>query len=478
MKPNHITYIVSLLILAAGFSACKKQIAIDPPNTKIVTTNVFNNDGTATAALLSIYTQIRSLPYVLHQATGLSSDELNTNAIDQISKDLYLNSLSANDATNLFPSFQFWTSSYQYIYAANAVLENLQQSSGVSPKVKQQLIGEAQFIRAYLFFYLVNLYGDVPMATTTDYKVNSVLQRTPKVQVYQQMVQDLTNAQSNLSSKYVDATDTASTSDRIRPTVWAAHALLARVYLFMGNGNYDKAELEAKKVIDNAALFSLPTDLNTVFKQNSSEAIWQIAQYDGSGNVTFTSDATGFVLSAPPSVNTAKSSTISTQLINAFESGDQRRVNWIGTYTNGISSWNYPAKYKDNAITASSSSEYTTILRLAEQYLIRAEARAQQGNTTGALADLNVIRNRAGLPNYAGAMDQTSIISAISHERQVELFAEGDRWINLKRTGSIDAVMGIVTAQKGGNWNSYQQLYPVPPSEVLNDPNLTQNPGY
>ncbi|HEY4195211.1 MAG TPA: RagB/SusD family nutrient uptake outer membrane protein, partial [Mucilaginibacter sp.] len=146
---------------------------------------------------------------------------------------------------------------------------------------------------------------------------------------------------------------------------------------------------------------------------------------------------------------------------------------------NGVS-YNYAYKYK--LVNTSTTDEYSMVLRLAEQYLIRAEAEANgEGNgINGAIADLNIIRNRAGLGNTT-ANDKNSLLSAISHERQVELFTEwGDRWLNLKRTGQIDAVMGIVTPLKGGTWNTNYQLYPIPEQQILNDPNMTdsQNPGY
>ena len=118
------------------------------------------------------------------------------------------------------------------------------------------------------------------------------------------------------------------------------------------------------------------------------------------------------------------------------------------------------------------------MFRLAEQYLIRAEARAQQNNISGAQADLNAIRTRAGLANVT-ATTQTGLVTAIYHERQIELFTEfGHRWFDLKRTGQLDAVMGIAAPQKGGTWASYKALIPIPASEISINPHLTQNPGY
>ena len=116
------------------------------------------------------------------------------------------------------------------------------------------------------------------------------------------------------------------------------------------------------------------------------------------------------------------------------------------------------------------------VLRLAEQYLIRAEARAEQNNLTGAVADLNIIRNRAGLPNTT-AVTQGDILTAIMHERQVELFSEwGHRFFDLKRTGQANTVLGAIASKQP--WNTNQLLYPIPVSETTNDAFLQQNPGY
>jgi hypothetical protein len=110
--------------------------------------------------------------------------------------------------------------------------------------------------------------------------------------------------------------------------------------------------------------------------------------------------------------------------------------------------------------------------------LIRAEARAQQGNVSGAAGDLNVIRTRAGLPNTSATNSQ-GLLSAILLERRFELFTEyGHRWLDLIRTGNANAVMNIVTPQKGGVWETTDELYPIMLTEIQSDPNLTQNPGY
>ena len=162
-----------------------------------------------------------------------------------------------------------------------------------------------------------------------------------------------------------------------------------------------------------------------------------------------------------------------------------RFKNWLGIYTapNTNKQYYFPYKYKSYQ-SGKPVTEYYMVLRLGEQYLIRAEARAQQGNISGALADLNSIRNRAGLASYTGPTDNTSLLTAILHERQVELFTEwGHRWLDLKRTNTVNSIMGSpgnVCQAKGGTWNSdgHQAVFPIPLSEMNLNHNLTQNSGY
>ena len=138
----------------------------------------------------------------------------------------------------------------------------------------------------------------------------------------------------------------------------------------------------------------------------------------------------------------------------------------------------YPYKYKkgdDYSSNPPPPTEYYIVFRLAEQYLIRAEARAQQGNIGGGQADINLIRNRSGLANTI-ASDKGNLLSAVEHERQIELFAEwGHRWLDLKRTNRADQVLGAI---KGASWQSTDKVYPIPQSQIQLNPFLTQNPGY
>jgi starch-binding outer membrane protein, SusD/RagB family len=147
----------------------------------------------------------------------------------------------------------------------------------------------------------------------------------------------------------------------------------------------------------------------------------------------------------------------------------------------------FPYKYKVSGNAPSYNqeiTEYNVMLRLAEQYLIRSEAEAENNDLTDGANDLNVIRNRAGLNDISisNASTQAGLLAAILHERQVELFAEwGSRWFDLIRTDNVNSVMGApgnVCTYKHGTWNAYDALFPIPQTERNNDPNLTQNTGY
>jgi hypothetical protein len=167
-------------------------------------------------------------------------------------------------------------------------------------------------------------------------------------------------------------------------------------------------------------------------------------------------------------------------LANSFDSGDNRRKIWVDSVIVRGVTYRYPNKYKSATLNAPVT-EYSIVLRLSEQYLICAEARAKQGNVTGADSMLNVIRARAGLSAIVSGSKE-KFISNVMHERQVELFTEwGHRWLDLKRTGLVNTVMEKATPLKGGGaWQSYQQFFPIPAYELLYNPALAghQNTGY
>lgn len=450
--------------------SCKKFISTSPPSNILSTQSVFNDVATATSAQTYIYTQMEknTESYNLSMLTGLLGDELKTWSTSSELIQHYTNSMTPE---NVY-SARLWKNAYNYIFQANSIIEGLQTST-LDSQVVIQLTGESKFIRAFWLFYLTNVFGDVPIITSTDYQPNSSVFRSKQSVVYEQIIADLISAKSTLNSNYVDGTSLTASAERVRPTKWAASALLARVYLYLGD--YENALSESNFVLSNTAVFSLKKNLNEVYLKNSLESIWQI-QIPLPTTIN-TTDGSYFILRARPSTGFQNSSTISDELKNSFEIADKRKSNWMHDTTISGQVYTFPYKYK--IFSASIVNEYSMVLRVSEQYLIRSESNAQLGNTSAAISDLNIIRNRAGLANYLGSLDKNNVISAILNEKKLELFCEwGHRWFEMKRANIVDTIMSKVSFNKGGEWQQTDKLCPIPQNEIYTNPNLTQNAGY
>jgi hypothetical protein len=450
-----------LLILVIGMYSCDSFVEVDLPKAQLTNVTVFEDAATANAALLDVYVKIRDkglltgTPYGLSNQLGNYTDEIISygDPADP-TLDFYTNSLLASNTAVL----DFWSTTYNQIYAINAVLEGVQTSTALTSNDKNRLKGEALFLRALLHFYLTNLFGDIPYITTTDYKANGNANRILADKVYDQIIADLETSADLLSEEY-------SNSDRIRSNKYAPKALLARVFLY--KGKWEEAVNEASAVLNNTSLYALENNIDAIFLKESKETIWQLMPATAGKN---TDEANTFIFFSGPPPSVA----LNENLVSSFDSNDLRKSHWIGTVTDGTTTWHHTFKYKEYNFTASSV-EYSIVLRLAEQYLIRAEARAQQGDLIGAKEDLDKIRLRAGLEGTA-AVTQQQILTAIGQERRWELFTEyGHRFFDLKRSGTIDNALTVV---KPG-WNSTDALFPLPQSELAVNPNLRpQNPGY
>lgn len=448
-------------ILLGTLTACDSFTEIDLPSSQLNAKDVFKDKATANAAMADIYTKIREqgllsgTPLGLSCQLGLYTDELKYYGISgSIQANFYTNSLLVSDNEIL----QLWSNSYNQIYAANAIIEGLAASDELEAKDKEQLTGEALFIRGVLHFYLCNVFGDIPYIRTTDYKQNSIVGRMPENEVYQLIKKDLLEASDLLAPQY-------STPERIRVNKWAAQALLARVCLYLKQ--WEEASDAASSVLNQSDLYPWSTDLNAVFLKGSTTTIWQLMPTTDGMN---THEAETFIFTQGPPPSLA----IRQELLDAFTSDDLRKTSWLKAVTNGIDTWYHAYKYKE-AFNTGTSTEYSIILRTAEQYLIRAEARAHQGDLIGAKEDLNKTRNLAGLGNTT-AVTATEIIAAVLQERRLEFFTElGHRFFDLKRTGQLDTVLMPVKPQ----WETTDRLLPIPESELLLNPNLApQNGGY
>ncbi|WP_188937762.1 RagB/SusD family nutrient uptake outer membrane protein [Puia dinghuensis] len=443
------------MMVTLPFLACKRLVDTPTPQNRQTADRVFSNDAGAQEAMTGCYIDMMNTVRSLMNGgisldAGLTSDELKCLSPALPEDSFYLDSLTPGNlvCTDLF------STAYNLIYDWNSVLAGLSTSTGVSAPVKAALQGEATFNRAVLYFYLVNLYGDVPLALGTDYAVNQKLPRMAVNSVYLQVVSDLEEAIARLPPDY------PGDGERSRPNQVAARALLARVWLY--EGQWAAAESMATQVIADGR-YQLVANPDSVFLAGSREAIWQLQPVHGR---MATADAGAFLrlLAGKPNF------VLTQQLSASFETGDLRKVHWTKNSLYGA----YPYKYKQIAASGVPP-EYEMVLRLAEQYLIRAEARAQEGDVAGAMADLNIVRARSGLAATT-ATGQAGVLAAILHERRVELFTEwGHRWLDLKRLGQADAVLSI---EKNPGWQAKDTLYPIPATQLLASPGMQQNPGY
>jgi hypothetical protein len=401
-KLNKIVLLVAGFFLFGSITSCKKLIEIKPSSTQLLSSVVFADSVTVQSALAGMYVTFSPQGGLYRSALsifpGFSADELQYLGSTY---DPYINNALLSTDANVSA---IWSNSYSTIYNANSIIEGVSNGTGISAGFKNQALAEAMFMRAFCYFHLINIFGDVPLILNTDVAKNSLQGRTASANIYTQIVSDLQFAQNNLPADY-----SISGNTRTRINKWVATAMLARVYLY--TGDWINAETQSTSVINNTALFSLPADLAKVFTPTSTEAIWQLYN-----------DANGYTWYAftvlPNAVSKIPTYVLNPLLVNAFEAGDARKTNWTATLLYSGVTYTYPYKYK--SLVSGANAEYYTILRLGEQYLIRAEARAQQNNVSGSQADVSTIRNRAGLANTTAA-SKASLLLAIEQERRVEL---------------------------------------------------------
>ncbi len=456
-----------LLPLLTLVISCEDFLEVDSPPAFLLKSQVFSDDATAEAAVRGIYSYLMNsygcTGFQVAWRSGLSADELNYNYTNPDILSFQENNLLAD---NSYIS-QLWTYAYATIYRANDVIESVGASSGMSEAAKAQFTGEALFLRSFLHFYLVNFFGDVPLVTTTDYQINSRITRTPVETIYEQIEADLEEAVELLPANY-------PTPGRYRANKAAASALLARVYLYQEK--WSEAETTATTVLDNTTDYGLVA-LSEITLPANKEAIWQIPNYN---SYPYTSEGQHFY-DAYSTMSTALGYMVlrddftgTATLPSAFENGDARKTVWLKLNRRGNLA---PYKYRSYSSTATtnpddSRQENSTVFRLAEQHLIRAEARAQQNKLDLAIDDVDAIRERAELPLIADTnpgISQSDLLDVIMQERRVELFTEwGHRWFDLKRTGKALTVLGAIKT----GFTADDLLYPIPESELNKNPFL------
>lgn len=510
---NLTKLLLGALIILTG-AGCKKwlsKVDVDPSN--LSPQSYYTIPAHAEAAIAAAYAQTRFINggagifannfSMLEMVTGTAKTETGQNT------DLNnLIGLSYN-GDNVFVN-NWWNGPYSVIAQANLVLDRVPAITPMDAAQKKRILGEAQFLRAWSYFYLVRLYGDVPLITTSVDATSPLLlpTRTSKDSVYTQIVNDLTAAEAS-GLPFADATGRAS--------LGAVKSLLAEVYITMAGQPMNKGAAYYKMAADkdnevitsnSFSLFTNYFDLHNVATENKIEHIFEIQYLSGVAD----NPNQGILLPNFKGISaygTQIGSTVPTlQFYKSYEPGDLRAVDRQGFfythYYNGGSdtvlkdlSAPYIYKFFDvvangtlgKAGTATSSLNWPNI-RYAQVLLTYAEAQNESGGGPNQAAwnALNAIRTRAQLTTPALAtFTQATFREAVWRERAHELCYEQKTWFDMVRTRKVyneltngfDNFVGHKFPDSGSVLAEKNLLFPLPTQEMQNNPNLRpNNPGY
>jgi hypothetical protein len=491
---NMKTKFVQILITLTGtiaFTACEDRLELDPISEN-TTANAYNTGSDAEAALTGIYDSFQQEYYIWD----------NIIFSDIISDNYYAGGdnpeIYAVEDLDISPTnsrlFNNWSQIYSAISKANIVLQKVPgiNDPSFSETRKNQVLGEASFLRAYHYYNLVKLWGGVPLVLETGSTDPAVVNkpRASETEVYNQIVADLEFAAANLPDTYgADAN-----VNKGRATRGAANALLAKVWAQRPDRDYNKVLEYANAVINSPAGYALLENYDHLFDgnhYNNSESILEI-QFIGGPEANW-----GPQLLLPPSLSGdtwRKFVTPSHDLVDAFDAeGDEVRKNatilfeqapWADEFWSLQVNGQVPFAYKWRSANGWASTNRQYIFRLADIILLKAEALNALGRVEEAAVEVNRIRRRVGLGETT-ATTQNDMALAIENERRLELAQEGQRWDDLKRYGRAVTVMNNLqetdlrtNTVKQYNMTENKLLLPIPQSERNRNPNLEQNPGY
>lgn len=460
------TFLYSLLLLSVA--SCTKQLEQVPLTDKEL------------GKFLKTETEVEeyvTATYASLQVNGLYG--LYVPAMGEIPSDNTYDEVPANDAAIYGDMDEFktvpvngmiadnWKASYVGIQRCNVVLDRIQDVVFSSDAVRNARTGEMKFIRALLYFNLVQLYGDVPLVTeaTTDPNIYFGKGRQPLADVYAQITKDLNESMTVLP---------AATSQPGRVIKTAAQALLGKVYLTRKDYSNAKTQLDA--VVNSNAHQLVPVnDLFSLSNENNREIIFAVQFASG-----INSNTEGSIMyqqfSPSGTVSAAKGHNLPTkELYNKYTATDARKGVYVALTPGGVP---YNNKLKKPAVITDGGSD-VVVLRYADVLLMQAEVENELGNILPAQQALDKVRNRANLGNTTAA-DQPGLRAAIELERRLELIGEGYRWLDLLRTGKAITTMNawFQAESKPITVLNKHLLFPVPQNQLDTDPAIKQNEGY
>ncbi|MEJ7559027.1 MAG: RagB/SusD family nutrient uptake outer membrane protein [Pedobacter sp.] len=465
----------SLVLILSLFSGCKKLLD-KRPDSSLTRNDFFRTESDANAALIGVYDALQA-SVSQFWLWGESRGDL----------------VASTDLTNGYPYFQLfdnttlammkWDLPYQLIARANVVITDVPRIVGLDNNFSQEesnaVVGQARYLRALAFFYLVRTFNEVPLvleAPNSD-DVNYRPAKTSAENVLKQIEEDLMFAETSVPVSFG-----ANKEIRGRVTKGGVHALQADVYLWQAK--YVEAAAAAKKVIDNTALYSLVESDNwfNIFSvKNSTESIFEV-QFD------YTLNELNNLL------NTSGGYAVNRSLIGYFESEQDLVRGNNGTYSANGQFWKYAGLNRELLRRPTQDPNFI-VYRLPDVMLMRAEALAHGSfeDKTEAIRLINLIRARAllGLVDLDGNIGTAPIVDIILKERAMELGMEGKRWFDLLRIARNDErpellVDLILSSRTVGERSTIRPrivdsrawFLPIHLDELNANPNLVQNPYY
>lgn len=476
----------TLLLLGA----CQKFLDLEPQSQGVAVTNTsadsifFKSASEAEAALAGAYSDFKNEYYQLDYYVNGDAQSDDAYAGGDNPANFQIDDYKL-DATNSNVS-RDWAYLYSTIGKVNTVINNVRavNDPALTADRKEEIVGEASFIRAFMYFQLVQLWGDVPLqlqevktisAANLD-EIYSIIfpARAPKEEVYRQIIADLETALPRVKT-------TAAHKGYV--TKGAVNAVLAKVYATQEPHDWAKVSQYCDAVINGG--YTLLPNYNMLWdnaNENSSESIFE-TNFDG--GITDGNWGTKIFRG----LDWKKFNLPANDLVKAFDAeGDAIRKNASVIFLDVSGKWSdahwpqthYPFINKWHNFSEGSNQNYI-LIRLADILLLKAEALNELGDPAGAAMLVNQIRTRVNLPNTT-ATTQADMRLAIEKERRLELAFEGHRWFDLKRTGRaitvMNAAVGANDENLGYNLTTDKLVWPIPQAELDKNLKLVQNPGY
>jgi len=446
--------VYAIVLFVAG--GCSN--VLEPKPVDLLTNDIVLNEPKDVGNVeIGLYSAFRNIAPATVIAGDFTADMLIHNGTFSQYRELGTKQLSSANASVA----ALWGAIYNTVYIANFILERLPEVPGVVTSQRDQVLGTAHFLRGYAYFIALYTFGGVPQVTSTDIETNRNIPRASSDEILTLILDDYNTALGLVPESAVNAGYAGRR---------AVQAALARLHLYLGN--WAEAENFATQIIDSGD-YELESNFASIVNEDfTSEAIFEM----------------GYTLADDPGTNgnfglnnlfvgrrEIIPSNQTVLALSSSESGDRfSSMSFNLDDLNGTDNGWSVAKYG----TADADNNNVVIFRLAEMYLIRAEARTQLDNVTGnksAQTDVNVLRERANAVTVS-SVSKSQMLRIIEEERRYELAFEGHRWYDLVRTGRAAQVMSAFSV----NWRADFELWPIPQREIQNNPSLVgnQNPGY